>query len=287
MSHQEGPNANPVTVSDEGVVRRVTVVQICGKGGDRARVTNGGLDVNIQDQFTPAIIAPFHEVAGNTTVAVQPAIDDRTITVTSSAGMAVGNVFIVFNADELRFTFFKILVIAGNVITVDSPVDFAYPVGSFVDFGIDNLNVDGSGTTRVFGLRGGGTPPGVDLEADITRIILTCQTTNSVDLSKFGDIVGGITNGLVLRRRDGIYRNIFNVKDNQEISNLMFDFNTFDANNINQGRNGFIGRLTFAGQNKLGVTIRLGAGEDLELLVQDDLSTLLKFTVIAEGHIVE
>jgi hypothetical protein len=36
----------------------------------------------------------------------------------------------------------------------------------------------------------------------------------------------------------------------------------------------------------MGVAIRLGPGEDLEVLIQDDISSLVKFHLIAEGHVV-
>jgi hypothetical protein len=114
-----------------------------------------------------------------------------------------------------------------------------------------------------------------------------CHTTGAVDLSKFGDIAGGITNGIVMRKVDGTYRNIFNVKTNGEMAGIMFDFDILSAQNVNQGQNGFNGRLTFAGQSKVGVTIRLAPGEDLQLLVRDDLTDLDLLEIVAEGHEVE
>ena len=65
----------------------------------------------------------------------------------------------------------------------------------------------------------------------------------------------------------------------------MYDLNIYEA--AKQGANGFIARLTFAGQDKMGVAIRLAINEDMEIIVQDDLSSLLKLTVVAEGSIVQ
>lgn len=250
-------------------------------------MTNDGysLDTYTQDQSTPTIIAHFTNTVAQTTTASPTAINDTTIEVTSATGLIVGQHFTLFNPTEGRFYFSQILEIVSTTITVDTPLDFAYPSGTFVDAGSDNLAVNGASTTQIFGIRGSGTPSGVDVEFDCTRILIQCKAPTAVDLSKFGDL-DALTKGVVLRRRDGTYRNIFNVKDNGEIANVCFDFNTTAATNPQQGQDGFTSRITFAGQNKMGVTLRIGAGEDLEFLVQDDLSGLTTLHILAEGHTV-
>jgi len=158
--------------------------------------------------------------------------------------------------------------------------------GHFVT--LTGMAVDGSSSSIVFGLRN--TTDAIGTTADITRLIFTCLTNTAVDLSKFGDLAP-LTKGLVLRRVDGTFRNIFNVKTNQEVAGLMFDFNIQTA--LGNAQDGFVSRLTFAGQNKIGVTLRLAPGEDLNLIVQDDLATsqtgsqIISLEIVAEGHEVE
>jgi hypothetical protein len=210
-----------------------------------------------------------------------------TITVTSTTGFIAGRYIILFDPASKNFsTYTQVGAPAGSVITLDTPLDFAYPSGTFADTAITNMNVDGSGTARVFGLRGTGAPPGVDISVDITRIIFRCLTATAVDLTTFGDLAK-LTRGLVLRKRNSVVENIFNVKDNGEIAGIMYDFSVAAATNPQQGVDGFTGRLTFGGQSKIGVVIRLPIGDDLELLVQDDIDGLTVLEVIAEGHIVE
>jgi len=67
----------------------------------------------------------------------------------------------------------------------------------------------------------------------------------------------------------------------------MYDWTPYAALNPVQGIDGFVARLTFAGQNKVGVAIRLPIGQDLEVLVQDDLEAITKLEIVAEGHIVD
>jgi hypothetical protein len=248
--------------------------------------TDGSLRVAKQDQHTPAMIAKFNQVQESTTLAVAAVKNAYTITLTDGTGLVNGRYIILFHPASERYSVFTVVSFVGAVVTLDTPVDFAYPIGTFVDIAITNLNVDGSGTPEFFGLRGTGAPPGIDISVDVTRILFHCITNTAVDLSKFGDIVGGLTRGLVLRSRNGDIRNIFNVKTNGEIAGIMLDWIPYAASNPIQGVDGFTARLTFNGDDKMGITQRLPIGEDLELIIQDDLTGLVLFEIVAEGHIV-
>lgn len=254
--------------------------------GDRATVTAGGLDVNIQDQTTDAIIIKFNKVTNNTTLSTTASVGDYDIIVTSSTGISVGSYIILFNPTVERAMVAYATGVAGTTITLDTPLDYDFPSGTYVDIATTNLGVNGSTTVQTFGIRGTGAPPGVDLTIDVTRLIFSCTCSSAVDLTKFGNLTR-LTNGLVLRSRNGNYKNIFNLKDNAEIAGTMYEFIVFQSSNPAQGVDGFIAQLTFAGSNKIGVAIRLPVGEDLQLLVQDDLSGLINFEVMAEGHIVQ
>jgi len=131
-----------------------------------------------------------------------------------------------------------------------------------------------------------GIIPGIDEQYDITRIIFVCLTDTAVDLSLFGDLPK-LLRGVALRHRDGTVRNIFNVKSNLDIEGITLDWKPFSSANPQQGQNGFSARLTFGGQDKLGVVQRIGPGEDLEVIIQDDLTDLTLFEIVAEGHQVE
>ena len=250
------------------------------------------IDVTLQDQDTPVTIAKFNQVHNTTTLAAAGAINDRTITVASSTGIAVGSYLLLFHPASVRYMVCEVVSIASSpIIDIDTLLDFAFPIGTNVDIAITNMNVDGSGTIQAFGLRGTGTPPGIELTVDITRIIWLCECTSPINLSLFGNFAKLIY-GNVLRKRDGIYQNILNIKSNGAIEGMCFDFREHRALNPAQGIDGFSARLTWAGQEKMGVVQRLRLGEDLEYLIQDDLETpqaaetitLLELT--AEGSIV-
>ena len=101
----------------------------------------------------------------------------------------------------------------------------------------------------------------------------------------FGDLAK-LINGIVLRRNNGTVDNIFNIKTNGELNNLCYDVSFYRATNPS-GVNGIGARMTFGGQSKHGVVIRLDPGESLQLLIRDDLSDLLTFRLVAQGHVVD
>lgn len=238
------------------------------------------VDAVIQDSTSPLFIVKASNLIIETTLTAQPAKDDYIVNVTSAASFVVGQYLTVYNVAEDRVFFSEILEINTLAITLDSPLDFEFPIGSIVSVGDNNMNVDGSVTPVIYGIR---NPTMADIPSsiDITRLMFKCLTDTTVDLSMFGDIAGGLTRGLVIRRVDGTYQNVFNAKTNGELKNIMFDFDIEVVGQ--QGQDGFTGRLTFAGQNKMGAVIRIGPDEDLQIVIQDDLTSLDSFTIIAEG----
>jgi hypothetical protein len=262
-------------------------VQITDGTGSVTLEPNGSLPVTLQDQDTPSVITKFSILEQSTTTTGAVAIGDYVLPVTSATGIAAGKYLSIFDPASIRFSNFQVVSVASLNVTVDSPMDFAYPSGSYVDVQESNLAVNGSVTPVVAGIRnnaGGVPPPGIALSVDITRLIFHCITTSAVDLSLFGNLAT-LTNGLVCRKRDGTYHNIFNVKNNGEWAGIMYDFTIHAASP--HGVDGFIGRITFAGQNKMGVVQRLDINEDLEIIIQDNISTITLLEIVAEGSVVQ
>lgn len=249
--------------------------------------TRNHLDVVLNDSTTPIVIVKFNKVTNSTTLASEVGQDERVIEVVSATGISIGSYIILFNPVIERFSFFFCTAVAGTTVTLDGWTDTTYPAGTYVDVATTDMTVDGSSTRQIFGLRGTGAPPGVDIKVDITRIIVECHSTAVGDMGDFGDIAGGVANGLFLRRHDGTFENIFNVKTNGELAGITMDWVPYTATNPNQGVNGFVSRLTFSGQDKLGVVVRLPVGEDLEFVLSDNFSSLVKLEITAEGSLVD
>ena len=237
------------------------------------------IDASIQDSTSPEIIANFSNIAVETTLSAEVG-DISTfvtdITVTSAVGFVVGQYVSIFSIPSNRFYLGEVLAINGSVISLDTPLDFNHPIGAFVTGGNRNMNVNGSVTPQIFGIRN--TEATIGAAFDITRLMVYGETNALGTLEKFGDIAGGLTKGVVLRKVDGDYKNIINWKTNGDMSNTMYDFKFVAA--AAQAQDGFVGRFTLA---KLGSVVRLNPGEDLQCVVQDDLSSLSGFYIQAQG----
>lgn len=248
------------------------------------QLENGAVPVVVQDQTSPTLILPMNRIDASTNLTANASIDDRSITVADATGFVDQTPLYIVNPDTNRyFHAHTVGAPVGNVLQLDTPLDSDFPLGvaSEVLLARENMNVDGSGTTQVFTLRGG--DPGLDLTIDITRIIVVCETNGVGDLSEFGDLPA-LVNGLVFRRVDGDTRNIFNAKTNGDFASYAYDFKNYLATNPQQGVNGFACRLTFAGSTKIGVALRIGPHDDIQALIQDDLRGLLSLKIILEGH---
>lgn len=242
------------------------------------------IDATIQDSDSPIFIIPMTRSVVDTTLSVQAFLGDRAVTVADPSLLAVGQQVSIFASALNRFTIVGILGVSGSVITLDTPLDCDYPVGTEFVSGNRGMSVDGSVTPVVFGLR---NPNGAGIvqKLDVTKIIFKILTDGNIDLSKFGDIIGGLENGVVLRKvSGGSTNNIVNLKTNGEIKSVCYDLDVEEASG--NAQDGLTARLDFGGQSKMGAVIRLGKEDDLQLIVQDDLTSLGKFIIIAEGSFV-
>lgn len=248
---------------------------------------DGSLDVNLQDQVSTPIDFFFVKANGApTTLAIDAAIDDSTLTLTSAAGCSDGDYFGMFNSDdpENNRAYFGSIIGApvGNVITLDTPLDFAFQAGDTAACFSRNLNVDGDTTPQIYQVQVGANST---QSIDITRLIVSFITADVVDLVKFAD-QPALAKGCVFRRVDGMTNNIFNVKTNGEIANICYDYQPFAASKPNEGQDGAKFRISFAGQEKHGVAIRLAPGDSLQCIIQDDLTGITDFRIVAQGHYV-
>jgi hypothetical protein len=164
----------------------------------------------------------------------------------------------------------------GDVITVDRPIDHnfatAVTLGRIVT---TNMAVDGSVTPQVFSARAG------SVELDFTRFIIKMLSGTSMDDGRFGSIPP-LTNGFVFRIVNSFQKTIFNFKTNGEIGNFCFDVRYADK--APAGQYGLSARITFGGQSKHGVVLRIGTNDVLQWIVQDDLTGLDTLQVVGQGH---
>lgn len=243
---------------------------------------NYGTSVYVQDQTTGVLDLNFLKQLNETTLAVEPSIDDHDITLAAGHGAAIGNT--VELADELDSSIFMqalVLNVVGDVLTIDTPVNYTYKVArTKVVISTRNMNVIGSVVSpQIFSIK-----PLPNQSGDIVRLICTMTDNVDMDFETFGGLPK-LTNGVVIRvnNGDGTYRNIANFKSNGDIA--LYSFDTSYETNKGGGIRGFTARMTWGGQSKHGVVVRVDGskGESLEAYIQDDLSGLLSMYWIGQG----
>lgn len=270
----EDTNPVPVNISDSITGKNVRVE------------SNGGLAVNIQDQTTEIIDVYLNQKIDDITLNVATALGDRTINISSNTLPVVGNYICLKDVDGQAFYQGEILAVGGAnpyVLTLDRPLDFTFSTSDGCSLNTVDMNIDGSVTPQIFKISPGGLASSV--RWDINRIIFRILDDLSMDDGKFGGIPK-LTNGIVLRKVDGTWKNIFNVKSNGEFAERAYD--TFYADRAPAGQYGFRCRRTFNGQDKNGVTIRLQSddSDELQIIIQDNLTGLSAFRCVVQGHVV-
>jgi hypothetical protein len=260
-----------------------------------------GLGVFVQDQTTPVLTTPFLQLRAAVTLSSDTVIDSRTIDLTVGHGTLFGDVMELAESTTTKFMQAVAIdplglaaagtPVPGNTITLDSPVNRVYTTsGSIALRSTKGMIVDGRMVSQ-----GGPGPqlysvlPLPSQSGDMVRIIIELRgrVNGSMDFTTFGS-EPELLNGIVIRikNQDGTFQNLFNFKSNSDFIEQAFDHAFLDPKGGNTVP-GFTSRVTWGGQSKHGVVIRLDGskGEELQIIIQDDLTggnTRLHLT--AQGH---
>jgi len=292
VSVEHGETANNEIIRaqyDDTGYKYVASKIVDSTGSEWLLEANGGMPVNIQDQTSKPIDALFAKSVSNFTLAtdtVASTITNIVYTFTASTGHGINNPVGGVNDEILlldvlndKSFYAEVLDVTGDVITVDRPIDHVYPSGGVVPtlgrIVITNMAVDGSTTPQVFSLRAGVNP------IDFVRFIVTMTDNSSMDDNRFGGL-SKLTRGLTMRIVDGFQKTIFNWKTNGEIAQWCFD--TTYSDKAPSGYFGFRARVTFGGQSKHGVVLRISTGDVIQIVVQDNLEDLETLRICGEGH---
>lgn len=240
---------------------------------------NGALDVYIQDQTTPIVNAILHRDLETLSLAANTVISSKDITVGAGHSTVAGNLITI--RQNTKFYQGLVTNVVLNTITLDTPLDKVFTTTATITRGNPNMNVDGSGTSLYYYAK----PPS-DISWDITQLVLYIIDDAAMDDTTFGGIGGGITNGVVLRKHNTVYDNIGNAKKHGDLKaqgcNIVY------ATKVGGGEYSMQSVCEFGGQGNAGVVVRLSGplGEEIQAIVQDNLSAITQVTAVVIGHVV-
>jgi hypothetical protein len=244
--------------------------------------SNGAMPVNIQDQTSDSYTLFLRQTYNTVTLASNTIIDSYTVTLVAGHNFVAGNTFLV--KEGVNYFQAQCLSVATNVITLDCPLDFVFTTNALAERCNINMNVDGSVTPQIFYSSPAGLTTGFKI--DVTKVHFHLQDNVKMDMSTFGGLPE-LTRGIVLRQKDGKYKNYMNVKKNGDFGHHCDDISLI-AGATGKGEYDFTAIKRFAGQANQGVTVRLSASSSdaLQVIIQDNLTALTEFHCIAHGHVV-
>lgn len=236
-------------------------------------------DVYIQDQTTELVDVFFCRLLNNVTLSWNAVLDTNTASFNAWHWFVIGDMACFKQLSH----FFQAQVIAvnTNTITFDRPFDYAFTTSALVQRTTKELNVDWSTTPQIYKI----SPVWLNVKFDITKLIFHIEDDTAMDSGKFWGITA-LTKGVVLRKKDGVYKSIFNAKTNGDFAHHCQEVQYDDK--APSGQYWFRAIKQIWGQDNHGVVIRLdpALNDELQVIIQDNLTTITEFHCIALGHVV-
>ena len=250
-------------------------------------VQGEAVDVAIQDQSTELISVYLGEMISMLTVLANTVKNDTTINIETTGATPLVGDFICLQEDT-KITQAEVITvtpIAGNQYTlgISIPLDYPYTTaGGCMLLDVD-MNKNGSVTPIEFQVS-----PAPGTRWDITRMMTSMVLSSQGDDGLFGNLPA-LANGVYFRKEDSAEsNNLFNAKENSDFAIEGFDV-AYPVRSGGGGSHGMRSRITWGGQSKQGVVIRLdgNTNDSFVAVVRDDLTGINKFRIKVQGHVVE
>lgn len=245
----------------------------------------GALNVHQGDVHQVIVNEDFAEDdTASTTVSTASIAGDTALIVADTGGFSASDAVVILESGVKEPSYPIVTAIAAGTpgtLTLDRPLDNAYSTSATVERVVTDMTA-AVGTLAAHISYKISPPPGEIWH--IMRILLSITSASSPDDGKFGGI-SALTNGVVLRQNLSTgTRTISNWKSNSDMKADMYDLVYSDK--APAGQYGTNGRFTF---KKVDFVPELNGddGDYLEILIQDNLSTLGSFNMKAQGHKVD
>lgn len=265
-------------------------ITIVSESGEASRVTNGGLDVNIQDQFTSIVDLYLSQKLETLIMNANTVRGSRDIEISHSTIAVVGHYIEIWQngfwyQGEIESIALNTPSGGIDTLTMGTPVGNIFIIAnSTIKLVNVNMNINGSSTPIDFTFE-----PESEDKYDIVRGLGAMTHTAAGTDDKFGDQVA-LTDGLLFFKinptlpADGY---LFNAKTNGDLRLRALDVIYSDKAGPSLFGTSF--RRTFGGQDKNGVVVRVDAKLDqyISAKVRANLTGLSSFQMVIQGHLVE
>lgn len=233
--------------------------------------SNGAIPVNIKTRITDVVELYMYIDQADTLLSAPAVKDSKLLNVVDASSVVNGHAVTLYSGTR----HYQSIIVShtANSITLASPLDYTYPTGVKVHTGAWNMAVDAT-VPKIAHIHGPDTGA-----YDIYQLGVSITDATAMDSSLFGGITA-LTNGILFRLVNGETRNLPLIVNNLGFAEYGF-ITEYDA----KAPAGVYGFKAYKNYNTVnGAAIRLGAGDNLELYLQDNLSGLLNFNVTIQGH---
>lgn len=260
---------------------RILKVALTDGNGSIIKSFRGAIDTHDADVHREIVNDRFHQhTETTTTLAANVSAGSTQITLTSATGFAVGDYLHIQNGVvELHHP--KITVLAGTLATLDRPLDNAFSAGNSVTKTIQSMDVLGTlSSPKSFKVA-----PQSNEIWHLVGILIEMTHSTAGDNGLFGNLPE-LVNGVVLRRYDGATSSFHTFTVWKTNGTIVTDMGRVEYT-ARSGGGGSYGTNAYGNfKVNAGATIYLDGslGDYLEILIQDDLTTLDRFRVKVQGH---
>jgi len=236
-------------------------------------------DVYIQDQSSEIVDVFFCKLLNNVTLSSPVVMDTYTATFVAWHWFVSGNLMCL--KEWSNFFQAEVLSVSWNVVTIDRPFDYGFTINTSSQRTTKEMNIDWSITKQVFRV----TPVWLDVKFDILKVNFHMESWSPMDNWLFWSLPK-LAKWLVLRKKDWVFKSIFNAKTNGEFSHHC-EYIQYDTKAPS-----WVYWLKiikhFNWQENHWVVVRLDPekNEQLEIIIQDNLIGLTEFHVTVQGHVV-
>lgn len=275
--------SNTVILKTKGVVARLQALSQLTNTIEDISSYREVLNVNNAWVHRKIVNETFHQHTGDTTTPSSAITEgDIAINFTSVAGFSVGSEIKLTEDSTQEIGLLTITDITALVVTIDRPIGNDYTTAAVIAEVTTNMAavVGTLASPEIYEI-----DPPIGVVWQFTRILLSITDNLAPDDGKFGGM-DALDNGVALRATTAAGRTIVfaNWKTNGDMKLDMFNVEYTDK--APAGNHGVHGRWTFTTAE---VVAELDGDaspiQKLEILIQDDLTDLITFTMRGQGRV--
>jgi len=255
---------------------------------------DGSISTTRQDQTTPPIEYFMTRTLDTVIITNLPTAQSNRIELQNGHTVVVDDFIEIYNEDTIssdfilkRFAQLRIIKVSADTVWSGQFIGFDITATSLVHTVRTNGNMAVNASLESPIRFSMGPPNG--LKWDLTRTMIGMILDSQPDDSQFGDIDGGLVNGVFFGfEGDLAVDYLVHIKFNAGFRGTCYDVQ-YVPRSLPAGSYGLSLRKSFGGEDKYGVVIRL-EGETNDRFVQyvqDDLTDLLDYYQKIMGHIVQ